>query len=383
MTKHSWMQMGLAAAILAMALPAWTEDAGGKVDIHGFGGWAYAQTDDNSYLIGSKGGNYDNLAFALNVNAKVTERLTVVGQFELAQRAGFSSEEQNLDFAFAEWKISDALKLRAGRVKHPFGLYGEIFNVGTLRPFFMLPQSIYGPERFTARSVDGAGLTGSHNFGKWGLSYDLYGGRINGKFRIAGAQLDADERQLGLYEAAFGFDEVIGARLNVQTPVEGLTFGGSTYRGIARGYYSSGARETAIGGHAEYSKGPGLLRVEYGTILNEPLVRFDCFYAEGSYKVYKGLQLAARYDLWDGKVKDRATIEQFVPWVLKIQHNRDIGLGVNYWFNPAFVAKVNYHFVHGNRYAMPASDQVLTDLPTTGQIKPDTKMLVLGAQFSF
>jgi hypothetical protein len=372
----------IGGAVLVLA-PLASAQQTGQVEMHGFGGWAYAQTDDNSYLIGSKGGNYDNLSLALNINAKVNDNLTVVGQFELAQMAGFPDEEESLDFAFAEWKFSDAMKLRAGRVKHPFGLYGETFNVGTLRPFFMLPQSIYGPERFTARSVDGISLTGSHNLKKWGLSYDLYGGRINGKFRITGAQFKPEERQLGLYEASFGFDEVIGARLNVQTPIDGLMFGGSGYRGIARGYFSNGTRETAVGGHLEYVKGPALLRVEYGTILNEPITRFDCLYAEGAYKVWKGLQLALRYDSWEGHIKNREIFETAMPWILKIQDSHDFGAGINYWLNPAFVFKVNYHSVRGNRYATPASDEVLTNLPTTGQIRRDTKMVVIGAQFSF
>jgi hypothetical protein len=50
------------------------------------------------------------------------------------------------DYGFAEWRFSDALRLHAGRMKHPFGIYSEIFDVGTLRPFYTLSQSVYGAQ---------------------------------------------------------------------------------------------------------------------------------------------------------------------------------------------------------------------------------------------
>jgi hypothetical protein len=63
-----------------------------------------------------------------------------------------------------------------------------------------------------------------------------------------------------------------------------------------------------------------------------------------------------------------------------MQEHRDVGIGVNYWLNPAFVVKLNYHVVRGNRYAAARdSAAILQGQP----FRNDTRMLVLGAQFSF
>lgn len=377
---------GFATLVLGIALLAATtagaQDFGEKVQVHGFGGWAYAQTNGNAYLIGTEQGNYDNLSMALNASGTLSDKLTVVSQFELRQRPGFESLETRLDFAFAQWRFSDALKLRVGRVKHPFGLYGETFNVGTLRPLYMLPQSIYGPERFTANSVDGLGLTGSHDIRGWGVTYDVYGGRIDGKFRIIGTGQEEEDVRLGLYEASFGFDEVFGARLSVQPPVDGLAVGVSSYHGLGRGYFGNGP-ETALVAHAEYAKGQGQLRAEWGTTFGNDISRYDAFYIEGAYKVWGGLQLAARYDGWEGHVKNREMYELLMPYILKVQDSHDFTLGVNYWFSPELVVRGEYHWVRGNRFAAPNDFDVLSAFPTTNEIRRDTGMFVIGAHFSF
>lgn len=375
------------AGALAFSPAAEAQGLGSSVELHGFGGWAYADTDGNNYLIGTHQGTYDNVAMALNVNAKVSDRLTVVGQFEFQQRPGYADMDRTLDFAFAEWKASDAFKFRAGRVKHPFGIYGEIFNVGTLRPFYMLPQSIYGPERYTARSVDGLGITGQKTWQSgWGLNYDVYAGRIAGELRNTGVGSDAADLQIGYNSAPFSFDKVLGGRLVVTTPVEGLSFGTSAYRGKASLYlFEEGQRpnEGALDFQAEYQAEPVLVRAEYGTVLKDPIVRYDTYYVEAAVKVYKGFQLAARYDRWQGHLKDES-LNAFA-WLVQIQKHKDISLGANYWFSPNFVLKASYHIVQGNRYAQPDDPTTLIENGGTwdGVFDPDTKMVVFGTQFSF
>jgi hypothetical protein len=371
----------VAAAALAMAPVAQAQE----VELHGFGGWAYAQTDNYNYLIGTKAGTYDNYSFALNVNAKVSDRLTVVGQFELQQRPGYADMDYTLDFAFAEWKANDAFRFRAGRVKHPFGIYGEIFNVGTLRPFYMLPQSIYGPERYTARSVDGLSLTGQKSWENgWGLSYDVYFGRISGELRNSGATIAAEDLQLGYNSSEFTYEEVIGGRLVATTPVEGLSFGGSAYRGKAYIYLleDGTTMETPINAQFEYQAEPVLIRAEYGTNFGNPIVRYDTYYIEGAVKVHKGLQLAARYDRWEGDLKEAYSVPGLV-WLEQIQKHKDITLGVNYWFSPNFVLKAAYHIVEGNRYLQPDDPTALLDENYMGSFETETNMWVFGTHFSF
>jgi hypothetical protein len=114
---------------------------------------------------------------ALALSARPVEKLRVSTLFELEQQEGAQKLEPALEYAFAEWKFSEALRVRAGRVKLPFGIYTEILDVGTLRPFFTLPQGVYGPTGTVVPGYNGIGLTGrwSHG-GTWALQYDVYGG---------------------------------------------------------------------------------------------------------------------------------------------------------------------------------------------------------------
>ena len=48
----------------------------------------------------------------------------------------------------------------------PFGNYTEIYDVGTLRPFYHLPQATYGPTGQIAESYDGIGANRVANNGR-------------------------------------------------------------------------------------------------------------------------------------------------------------------------------------------------------------------------
>ena len=60
-------------------------------------------------------------------------------------------------------------------------------------------------------------------------------------------------------------------------------------------------------------------------------------------------------------------------------------LGFNYWFNTQFVIKTSVHWVEGNRYALPEGGYPeAADLTDWGsQLDDDTRLFMLGAQFSF
>jgi len=170
------MRTTIAAALaaLAVAAPASAVEVGaGQLSLNGFGSWGAGYTNRNAYQTGSMPGRWDNVAFALDVTAQPDERLTVAAQvFFQGGEAG--DMMGRIDWAFASWRFSDAVTLRVGKVKQPFGIYGEIYDVGTLRPFQSLPAGLYGPADFVGESYLGAGLTGSFfSADGWGLGYDV------------------------------------------------------------------------------------------------------------------------------------------------------------------------------------------------------------------
>jgi hypothetical protein len=368
--------------VMLAAIPTFAADSS-DIAIHGFGGWAYGKTDGLTTSIGTQKGNYDNAEFALNISAKPYENLSLVAQTRLTSESGSHTD---LDYAFAEWKFNDALKLRVGRVKHPFGIYGEVFDVGTLRPFYLLPQSLYGPNGFTARAYNGAGLTGNIRMPKkWGLQYDVYGGQIQGDFETPGL-IAGDPALFSQPSIKFQYkvNDTIGGRLSINTPINGLSFGGSGYRGKATtdiSVLSGVATRTVNDIHVDYSGDRFTLRAEKGHLRNGTDFSVNSDYVEAAYKLTEHWQIAARTEKL--KVGVNLNLSQLPPIYPQLLKNSENAVSLSYWFRPNFVLRGSVQQIKGNRFAFPAtSDEVMQAL-ATNHLKDTTRLLVFGAQFSF
>lgn len=365
------------------ASTAFAQGVDTKIDIHGFGGWAYGRTDGHKYGVAAEDGEYDNAELALNVAAKPVDKLSIVAQMRL--ESGRNDQQVELDYAFAEWAFSDAARVRAGRVKHPFGIYGEVFDVGTVRPFYSLPASLYGANGFTARAYNGAGVTGTLPVGAWGIQYDVYGGQIEGDFETPGLLSTAKE-YFAEPSITFGYrvENSFGGRLNVTTPLDGFTFGASSYSGKAYTDLSSvdAAQRDVYAAHAEYALDRFAIRGEMGHLKNGDDFNVDSGYVETSYRIGEKWQIAARWDQLDVTLPgvNLSRLPTIFPQLLD---HREAALGLNYWFSPNMVFRGSFHRIDGNRFAFPGTGTEVTSALATGQLDRKTNMLVLGAQFSF
>jgi hypothetical protein len=382
---HRFNRISCCLALIALTgLPVFAQSTTGSIiDIHGFGGWAYGKTDGLKYSLGTEGGEYDNAEFALNVSAKPLEKLSVVAQMRL--ESGSDTEQAELDYAFAEWAFNDAARVRVGRVKHPFGIYGEVFDVGTVRPFYSLPQSLYGANGFTARAYNGAGITGNVPVGKWNLQYDVYGGQIEGDFETPGL-LSTSSKFFTEPSITFGYrvEDAYGGRLNITTPLEGLTVGASGYAGQAYTDLSNVDvdKRDVFAAHAEYVRNQFAIRSEWGHLKNGSDFEVDAGYIESSYRIGDHWQVAARWDQVD--VTLPGTNLNNLPAIFpQLLEHRETALGLNYWFSQNFVVRGSYQRTEGNRFAFPeTSDQVKAAL-NSGVLDRNTDMILVGAQFSF
>jgi len=362
MSRSRAVVRGLGATValaLATGSSARAQESEPLAQVHGFGTSSFGKTDQNEYSVGDPEGSYDHGEMSFVVLAHPMDRLSVSTNAALEQSEdGFEAE---LDYAFAEWRFSDRFRLRAGRVKQPFGLYTEIFDVGTLRPFVTLPEGIYGPAGFVAEGFDGLSLTGRlHGGDRWAFAYDVYGGSI--QFGESQARLEEGEEG-GLEEAAERVRNLIGARLNAETPVTGLVVGVSGYTG-----QEDESRHSAAALHLEYLGGAWSVRTELAHVTEDEDVSANAFYVEVARR-FGHWQVAVRHDRSDGSEE-----EDSPPSPDTLRRHRDTSVGLNYWFAPHFVIKVSGHRVDGNRFAHAADE----DLPT-----PRTNMVVVGAQFSF
>jgi hypothetical protein len=319
----------------------------------------------------------------LNVSAKPLEKLSVVAQMRL--ESGSDEKQAELDYAFAEWTFSDAARVRVGRVKHPFGIYGEVFDVGTVRPFYSLPQSLYGANGFTARAYNGAGITGNVPVGKWGVQYDLYAGQIEGDFETPGL-LSTSSQYFAEPSITFGYrvEDAYGGRLNITTPLEGLTIGASGYTGQAHTDLSQvdTDKRDVVAAHGEYTRGGFALRSEVGHLKNGTDFTVDAGYVESSYRFTEHWQAAVRWDQLQVELPgtDLSHLPGIFPQLLE---HREAALGVSYWFSPNFVVRGSYQRIDGNRFAFPETSEEVQAALASDLLERDTDMILIGAQFSF
>lgn len=364
----------LAFALVVAALPLGAsaiDVADGKLSLNGFGQWGYGRTTgENGYFIGSERGEYDTAQFSLALTAHPADDLVVAGQVFLR-----SDGETALDWGFVEYRLSDLLRVRAGKVKNPLGLFMEVKDVGTLRPFFSLPQSIYGPYNIGTEAYLGAGITGEWMAETgWGLGWDLYGGALEMEV------LEPAEATIGVV-APYDFSavqveeeevrDVVGSRLTLSTPVDGLSFRVSGYTGEVREEDGTEtARMVAVGFSAEYALERFQIRGEIFRQNEGDLETNLGAYAEVAWRFLPRLQAALRFE------RARMTKEGLQP-TSPLRDHTEGAVGLSYWPNANAAFKVSYHLVDGNRFALPERSRV------DGSVEKRTSLIVAGTQFAF
>ncbi len=387
------MRFSIVVLAILTAAPAFAQNLGDlseRIQFHGFGTWAYGQTDGNDYLYGSEEGDYSHALFHLNLSARVTERLNISAQVGWVQDNEGSTVD--FDYAFAEWKFSDLARLRLGKVKHPLGLFGEILNVGTLRPFVNLPQSVYGPESFTGTGYNGLGLTGEYHTDKdWGVLYDVYAGQLQVEdvypyVLLFGVFQDPQFLREGSLAVHPTIEDVLGTRLTIATP-GGLRFGLSAFTGwrtpIPEIPNSEGQIDF-LGVHLQYLSNRLWIRSEIIHVSKEregPRNAYmDGGYGEIAYKLTERWQIAARYDIYE--ITSSSDLSAAPSFVKEYLHHSDTALGVNFWLHQKLVLKLSYHMVDGIRFASAAFDDPLRVL-MHDEFEAETNLIQFGAQFSF
>lgn len=357
--------------------------------LRGFGGWALGRTDnDNTYgYVASGETEYANYNFALNLAAQPAEKLSIRSQAFWGE--DLRGRRVELDYVFAEWAQSPKLKLRAGKVLSPFGLYTETYDVGTLRPFYLLPQFYAGGTGLLPKSYLGAGLTGILPLGdEWEIGYDAVGGEMRFQ-ELSSVVVVGQDPSTGLpvtdsFELQLIGRDMLGGRLGVASPAHGVQLGASALHVHPQQSVDGGPREpyppaenaTLANVYLQYERGPFKLQAEYFHAFAET-VDLTSGYAEASYKLSRHWQVAATYDR--GRLEpEPGTFYAALPDPLK-RHD-SFGLALNFWASPDVVFKLNGYSVSGNQSARSANPGVDAAL---GRLDDSTLVLVLGTQFSF
>ena len=376
-------------AVLAAALDASSGFAqtAHRYSVRGFGGAAYADLSNNGRWAeaATKDGEFGNYSFALSLALQPWDKVGVRTQGFVGHN--LRGEKLNLDYGFAEYAHSPGLKLRGGKVLTPFGLYSEIYDVGTLRPFYYLPQFYQGRLGLIPKGYLGAGITGIRSLGsEWEIGYDAFGGEMRFE-EFTTAQLtgfdpatrlpiiaETDMRLVG--------SKMVGGRVLVASPGHGIDIGGSVfYIGHLQQQTPEGRKPFALGdegtfanGRLQYQRGGLTARAEYFGVFTEK-ADVRSWYAEVSQKLIWRLQLAAQYENTDLSLLPG---DNSLPPPLRVHES--VGVALNFWLNPNFVVKLNGYHVEGNLLNRPPG-AIVSYLK--GTLETKTNVLVLGTQFSF
>jgi hypothetical protein len=368
----------LGAALLA-SLPALALDLGeGRLSLNGFGSWGWgATTNDNNYEdLAGPDGQFGSGEFGLAVTARLSDRAVVGAQLRVIGEGG----GVELDWVFGEWRFSDLAHVRLGVVKHPFGLFGDVSHVGTLRPFFKLPSGVYGATELTGAGVEGFSLAGAlPSETGWSLGYELYGGSLQLPIVDVLDKL-TDPASLRPGGTLIGTSEetkyIVGGRGVLVTPLEGLEVRVSAYGSpVNPTRFVAGPSVQYIGERlsvrAEY-----FFVYEHGGVVHQQ--RTHTAYAEAAWFLTDRLQVGIRGEYYRLRIP-RGSIPRGGPYGALLRH-RELAATLNYWFEPGFVIKLSVHAIHGNRFAHPLA---IDDVLLGGAMARNTVAVILGFQFSF
>lgn len=370
------MTLGVALALvtsLACVADANAQEMVPTVVLHGFASSSYGRTDFNHYLHGHVGGNYSDVSFSLNASAMVNDRLHITAQTELAEDETGTTQE--LTFVFAEWRLKEWLRLRIGKVKHPFGISTEVFDVGTLRPFADLPQAVYGPVGIVGEAYRGIGFTGSHELSEgWQLAYDAYAGGMTleedgtAELFLHGEPVTEETR----IERETTKD-LIGGRAVLESPWSGLCFGASIYSGAEVG----SNHRLVYGAHIEQTSDRWSIRSELAHETVTKDLDVTGAYAEVAYRLDEHWQVALQAD------HVKTTLFGIDPSSApSLLYHREAALGVNYWLGTNLALKLAGHRVDGNQLASPPAED-LAPTVAAGKLRTRTHLITFSAQFTF
>jgi hypothetical protein len=165
MRKTAFRTAALAAAALVLGIgaPAAFAQSDG-VEIHLFVSQGYMKTSStNNWVIPDSGkGSFEFNEFGVNLSKQLSPKMRVAFQLFAQDRGDIGNDKVTIDYAYGDYRFSDAFGVRLGKIKRPYGLYGETRDTDSLRTYILLPQVLYNERnRDTSIAQSGVGFYGT------------------------------------------------------------------------------------------------------------------------------------------------------------------------------------------------------------------------------
>ncbi|MFM2091288.1 MAG: hypothetical protein RLZZ127_1777 [Planctomycetota bacterium] len=266
------------------------------MEFHGFMSQGYMVTKNNNYLAGetNDGGSWDMREVGVNASVQVTDKLRVGAQIFGRKLADLESVD--VDWAYVDYRASDAIGFRAGLVKVPRGLYNELQDLDLATSTVILPQAMYDL-RLRDFQVAAQGVQVYGNLRAGGAGNFDYSGYFGDRHMETDGSIAKYFREglasFGEYEIdQVDLDWTAGGQVMWNTPLDGLKVG------VSYVHYGELSTDGTI-------PAPGFLPLPPGTTLATTGSLKDLFSWVYSAEYLAGdWRFAAEYTRWssDGEV---------------------------------------------------------------------------------
>jgi hypothetical protein len=222
--RHAIVLLVLGAATpAAQAYELGPEGEPLSVEVHAFASQGFIlTTNNNNYLDnGTTGGSFQFSEIGVNFTKSLTDRLRLGLQLFAQDLGPAGNYTVQMDWFYVDYRLTDWLGIRFGRVKIPFGLYNEVNDVDSARLSVLLPQSVYPIENSNyLLAQTGGELYGYLRLGSAGaIDYHAYAGTIFAEAVTSPGSF--------VQITSLTTPYVVGGRVLWETPVEGLRVGAS------------------------------------------------------------------------------------------------------------------------------------------------------------
>jgi hypothetical protein len=379
------------------------------VQVHGFFSQGFVHTSGNNWLtMNTLNGSAAMTDFGLNMSSQVTDKLRIGAQGYDRDLGQLGQYHPSLDWGFADFRFKTWLGLRGGKVKTTVGLFNDTQDLDFLRPFALLPQSVYPADlRDSTIAHLGGDIYGDislkHKLGD--LSYTVYAGHRSDSIYSGYPYLLS---QFGTLFKSFGGLQY-GADLRWSTPLKGLLIGASRLDQDTAGKGTSVSPLNPTAGripYSEWSKADwtnqfygeythSKLRIESeyrrylrdqmvfsGTAENEDDVRG--WYVSGAYRISKRLELGSYYSRYCITSVNGGALAGFPNQTdtgLPANHIYDKVITVRVDLNKFWNVKVEGHFMNG--YGSSTYPDGFYPQVNPQGFKPDTNALIVKTSINF
>jgi len=151
------------------------------VKIHGAISQSFIYSKNNHYVFeGSKGGSIDFSETYINFSQQFGSTVRVGLQISSRNFGNQDDSSPKLDWAYGDYRATEKIGFRFGKVKLPFGIFNEARDVDFAKQNILLDQGIY-PESFRLliNSYSGGSMYGAISLSQLSagdIEYELFGG---------------------------------------------------------------------------------------------------------------------------------------------------------------------------------------------------------------